>query len=616
MRIRSGAIGGAVLTALALTVAGPAADGATPREVRRQIDAVDTLLTAGNPEAAAASLAKGIAGLTAMQAGPPQAAFKLLADRATKARGRLEQAGVDVSGLVVPVLGTAPAPAGVAPARRPGAAGVSFSREVAPFLMATCGRCHVAGRKGDFQMANYAQLMGSAKVSPGMGSMSELVEVMLSGEMPPGGGKVSPDEIGMLIRWIDAGATCDADPNADLAAVARAAAASLPAAPPMAAAAAPLKPGDVAFSSDVAAILLDQCGNCHGDRDPEANLRMTSLQSLVQGGRSGPAVSPGKGSESLLVRKLRGVDIEGQRMPLGKPPLTAAQIATIATWIDQGARIDLLSSAAPLEAVVAAGRAQRLSNEQLTTIRLTAAEALWRRFIPDEPPVVELRPGFGLVGNLPEVRLKELAAEAEAVAGRVRAELGTGDGPLLKGGVILYVFRKSYDYSELWQVVLGQERPKDVMAHAGVAGDVAYGALVLPADDEVADDTRLLLAEQITAAALAGRGLPAWFCRGVGRAVASRIAPKAMPAQRWKRDAGAALKELGSATDYFAGRADPAAAALAGGGFLGSLLSTGKLAQFVASVDGGASFDAAFQKVFRSTPEQAFMAWAAKQAGR
>jgi mono/diheme cytochrome c family protein len=427
---------------------------------------------------------------------------------------------------------------------------------------------------------------------------------------------VSADEIGMLIRWIDAGAKCDADPNADLAAVARAAAVPPPAAAPMAAAAAPLKPGDVAFSSDVAPILLDQCGNCHGDREPEANLRMTSLESLIQGGRSGPAVNPGKGSESLLVRKLRGVDIEGQRMPLGKPPLTADQIATIATWIDQGARIDLLSPTAPLEAVAAAGRARRLSDEQLTKLRLAAAESLWRRFIPDEPPVVELRPGFGLVGNLPEARLEELAAETEAVAGRVRAELGAGDGPLLKGGVILYVFRKSYDYSELWQVVLGQERPKGVTAHAGVAGDVAYGALVLPAGDEVAEDTRLLLAEQLTAAALAGRGLPPWFCRGVGRAVASRIAPKSMLAQTWKRDAGAAVKELGSATDYFAGRADPSAAALAGGGFLGAVLSSGKLAQFVAAVDGGASFDAAFQKVFRSTPEQAFMAWAAKQAGR
>jgi cytochrome c553 len=605
---------------MALAVSAMAADGASPRAIRRQIDAVETLLATGKPEAAAAALAEGLAGLEALQAGPaPQSALKLLADRAMKARAKLEQAGVDVSGLVVPVPvpAAAPAPAGAGPARRPAAAGVSFAREVAPFLVATCGGCHVAGRKGGFQMASYAQLMSSAKVSPGLGSMSRLAEVILTGEMPPGGRRVSPDDVGKLIRWIDAGAKCDADPNADLTAVARAATAPPPGAAPEVAAAAPPGPGDVAFSSDVAPILLDQCGNCHGEDGAEANLRMTSLESLLNGGRSGPAVSPGKGKESLLVRKLRGVDIEGQRMPLGKPPLAADQIATISAWIDQGARIDLLSPRASLEAVVAAGRAQRLSDEQLTKLRLTAAQSLWRRFIPDETPVVELRPGFSLVGNLPEARLEELAAAAEAVAGRVRAELGTADGSVLKGGVILYVFGKSYDYSEFWQVVLDTERPKGVTAHAGVAGDVAYGALVVPAgDDQVTEDMRLLLAEQLTAAALAGRGLPAWFCRGGGRAVASRISPKATLAQAWKRDAGSAVKELGSATDYFADRANPSAAALVGGGFLGALMGGGKLARLVAAVDGGTGFDAAFQKVFGSPPEQAFMAWVAKQAGR
>lgn len=186
---------------------------------------------------------------------------------------------------------------------------------------------------------------------------------------------------------------------------------------------------------------------------------------------------------------------------------------------------------------------------------------------------------------------------------------------MLKGGVIVYTFRKVYDYSELWQVVLESERPKGLTGHAGVAGDVAYGAFVLPAGEDE-EDTRLLMAEQLAAGALAGRGLPAWFCRGAGRVVASRAEPKAMLAQAWKRDAGAAVKELGSATDYFAGRSDPSAAALTGGGFLGSLMSSGKLAQFVAAVDGGASFDEAFQKTFRSAPQQAFMAWASRNAGR
>jgi cytochrome c553 len=420
----------------------------------------------------------------------------------------------------------------------------------------------------------------------------------------------------MLVRWIDSGAACDGDPNADLATLARAGAAPAPAAEVAIPAAAPLKPGDVSFASEVAPILLQQCGNCHGGQDAEANLRMTSLETLIKGGGSGPAIMPGKGADSLLVKKLRGAaGIDGQRMPLGKPPLSDAQIATIAKWIDQGARIDLLSPKASLETVASAGRAQRLSDAELTKLRVNAGQTLWRRFIPEEAPVVELRPGFALMGNLPAARMETLATQAEDVATRVRAELGTGEGPMLKGGVVVYAFRKAYDYSELWQVVLESERPKGLTGHAAVAGDVAYGAFVLPAGEDE-QETRLLLAEQLAAAALAGRGLPEWFCRGAGRVVASRVEPKAMLAQNWKRDAGAAVKELGSATDYFAGRSDPSASALAGGGFLGSLLSSGKLAQVVAAVDGGASFDEAFQKAFRSAPQQAFMTWASRNAGR
>ena len=615
---RPATIGPLALVSWVITLAATAvAAEPSPREIRQQIDAVDKLVATGKLDEAAASLGKGIGGLEAMLAVPnPSPAFKLLADRASKARAKLEKAGADVSGLVIPAPAAA-APAAVGGARRPPAAvGVSFSKQVAPFLIATCGRCHVTGKKGDFQMASYTQLMNSAKVSPGMGSMSEIVEVILSGDMPPGGGRVSPDDVGMLVRWIDSGAACDGDPNADLATLARAGAAPAPAAEVAIPAAAPLKPGDVSFASEVAPILLEQCGNCHGGQDAEANLRMTSLETLIKGGGSGPAIVPGKGADSLLVKKLRGAaGIDGQRMPLGKPPLPDAQIATIAKWIDQGARIDLLSPKASLETVASAGRSQRLSDAELTKLRVNAGQALWRRFIPEEAPVVELRPGFALMGNLPSARMETLATQAEDVAARVRTELGTGEGPMLKGGVVVYAFRKAYDYSELWQVILESERPKGLTGHAGVVGDVAYGALVLPAGEDE-EETQLLLAEQLTAASLAGRALPDWFCRGMGRAVASRVAPKAVLAQAWKKDAGAAVKELGSATDYFSGRADPAAAALVGGGFLGSLMGSGKLAQFVSAVDGGASFDEAFQKTFRSAPQQAFMTWASRNAGR
>jgi hypothetical protein len=601
---------------LLLAVTAAAAAEPSPREIRRQIDAVDRLLAAGKPEEAAASLASAIEGLEALTARPqPQSGLTFLTDRARRAVGKLDKAGVDVSRLTLSEPEPQPrsTPAGGRPAA---VAGVSFSRQIAPFLAATCGRCHVAGRKGDFQMATYNQLMRSAKVSPGMGRQSELVEVILSGEMPPGGGGVSPEQVGMLISWIDSGAACDANPTADLMTVARAATAP----PPPVVAAPPrplrLKPGEVSFASQVVPILLDQCGNCHGDRDPESNFSLTSLETLIRGGRTGPAVVPGKGGDSLLVKKLRGVGIEGQQMPLGKAPLPADQIAMIAAWIDQGARIDLLAATDSLEAVAAAGRSQRLSDDELTTIRFAAGEKLWGRIIPDEPPAIADRPGLRLVGNLPPDRLDQLAAEAADVAGLVGRELGLADGPLAKGGVVLYAFRKAYDYSELWQVVLGSERPRGIDGHAGVSGDVAYGAVVIPGGDEAGDEIRGLLAEQLAAAALAARGLPQWFCQGAGRAVAMRLAPKSPRVQDWKRNAGGAVRQLGSAADFFSGRGDPAVTALAAGGFVGSLAAGGKLARFVAVFDEGAAFEAAFTTAFRSPPQQAFGAWAARNAGR
>ncbi len=611
-----------VLTGLVLIAAAGVASAAdiSPREIRTQIDAVDKLLATDKPAEASASLAEAIAGLEAMAALPrPHVAFRFLADRAGRARRKLERAGVDVAGLVIP--GSQPGP-GAAPPRnvaRPAAEGragpaVSFSRDVAPFLVSSCGRCHVAGRKGGFQMASHQQLMQSLKVSPGMGQQSELVEVILSGDMPPGG-SVSPQQVKMLITWIDSGAICDADPAAGMMTVARAATAEPPpvVAPPKPV---PLKPGDVSFASDVVPILLAQCVNCHGQEDPEANYRMTSLESLIRGGRTGPAIVAGKSADSLLVKKLRGEGIEGQRMPLGKDPLPADQIALIARWIDQGARIDLLTPTTALEAVAAAGRSQRLSDKELVAIRFAAGEKLWGRIIPDEPPTIETRSDLCLISNLPPDRAKAVADTAAGVADGLREELGLEDGPLVKGGIVIYGFRKTYDYAEIWQVVSGTDRPRGLTGHAGVAGDVAYAAFVVPTGEDSEEATRLLLAEQITAAALTSRGLPEWFSRSVGRAMAMREAPRAELVQEWKRLTSAAIGQLGSAQDFFAGHADPAASALAGGGFMASILGNVKLAQFLTAFDRGVPFEEAFAQAFRVQPAAAFKAWAVRNAGR
>ncbi len=594
---------------------------ATPKEIRERIDAVANLIATGKKNEAAASLAAGIEGLRAMQAQAQNpSGFKLLSNRAADARKALERAGVDVTGLEVPGPSSPASAAAAAPPRpggaQPPAAGVSFARQVAPILARSCGGCHISGRRGNFQMATYQALMASGMVQRGAGMSSRLVDVILTGDMPRGGGRISSDDVRVLSSWIDLGAICDADPAASLDVLARGGAAAPAPAPAPVMQAAPFAPGDVAFSTEIAPILLDKCAKCHGDRDAENNFQITTLASLVKGGRSGAAIVPGKGSESLLVKKLRGVGIEGQRMPLNAPPLPDQQLALIEKWINQGGRIDLLTPTDSLEKLVSVGKSQRLSDGELAAVRQKAAEKLWARMIPDEQPVTDSREGIFLVGNLPEPRLKALGAEAADVSGLVRRELMGSGTTLLKGGVVVYAFRNSFDYSALWQVVMRGERPKGIAGNAGSSGDVIYAALLVPSADESGETTRLLLAEQIAAAALTGRGLPSWFCRGAGRAVAMKAVPKAPLVQEWKKEVGAAIRQLGSAEDFLAGHADPAATATAAGGFVSSLASAGKLAQLVGMVEGGMPFDEAFTKLFRAPPQQAFTAWAARNAGR
>ena len=167
------------------------------------------------------------------------------------------------------------------------------------------------------------------------------------------------------------------------------------------------------------------------------------------------------------------------------------------------------------------------------------------------------------------------------------------------------------DYSAVWQNVSNAERPRGIAGHAGVAGEVVYGALLVPAN-QTAADLRAGVADVVAAAAFAGRSAPTWFSQGAGRAIAGRVAPKAEVVQQWKRDAIAAIPKLGSTADFLAGHSDPAATAAAAGGLVATLATGSRLGQMVAALDGGASFDSAFSEVFRATPSQAFEKWASR----
>lgn len=91
----------------------------------------------------------------------------------------------------------------------------------------------------------------------------------------------------------------------------------------------------VDFASEVLPIFKASCFGCHGEEKQRGGLRMDSLESLLKGGDSGPAVIPGNSAKSPLILRVTGV--EEPRMPMGQAPLSKAQITTLKQWIDQGA---------------------------------------------------------------------------------------------------------------------------------------------------------------------------------------------------------------------------------------------------------------------------------------
>ncbi len=95
-------------------------------------------------------------------------------------------------------------------------------------------------------------------------------------------------------------------------------------------------PKPLMFEKDVQPLLKARCFQCHGEeQELEGNLDLRLKRLMQKGGDSGPAIVPKNASESYLLARLR----TGEMPPAdaGKP-LSKAEIAKIARWIDEGAK--------------------------------------------------------------------------------------------------------------------------------------------------------------------------------------------------------------------------------------------------------------------------------------
>jgi hypothetical protein len=95
----------------------------------------------------------------------------------------------------------------------------------------------------------------------------------------------------------------------------------------------------VDFLRDVRPIFEEHCFDCHGEEKQKSRLRLDSTVGIMRGGESGePLFLSGMSGESYLMRKVTSQNEKEVMPPEGKR-LSTEQVATLRSWIDEGAKL-------------------------------------------------------------------------------------------------------------------------------------------------------------------------------------------------------------------------------------------------------------------------------------
>jgi mono/diheme cytochrome c family protein len=105
-------------------------------------------------------------------------------------------------------------------------------------------------------------------------------------------------------------------------------------APPGVRANEPTKPVD--FDRDVKPIFAKHCASCHGTDKQRGGLRLDRRTDALTGSDNGKVLVPGKPGESKLIKLVESDDPDTRMPP--KKQLSAAEIATLRAWVEQGAK--------------------------------------------------------------------------------------------------------------------------------------------------------------------------------------------------------------------------------------------------------------------------------------
>lgn len=514
-----------------------------------------------------------------------------------------------------------PEPAKPEPSPAGGEMMVSFKDEVAPILVQRCGQCHIRDTKGGFNTATFAALMKGPPegvvIFAGDTVGSRLIETIETGDMPRGGGRVTPAELKTLKDWIKSGAKFDGDDPAA----------------PIGGGPAPAAPVNmnlevrratgsetVSFASDVAPLLVDNCNGCHLDAmQVRGGLRLDTFAQLLQGGDSGAIISPGKSSESLLIQKLKGM--VGQRMPAGgRPALSDESIQLISTWIDEGATLDGDSPTQPIRVMSQLAWAAAASPEEMSEHRKGLADDHLKLVTASAGSVTEVQTDhFHISGPVSEGTLELVGRLAEAQMKSVRSVVkGESGEAFFKGRASIFVFPKRYEYSEFAKMVESRSIPSDWTSHWSFDGIDAYLSMVCSEQEEDEDviSGRLASAMVSLAVATRRRGVPRWFAEGAGLATSAQAgtARDRDAIRQQQADLSEALSTMQNAKQFIDGKLSPEHTDLIGGMVVSTMMDRSHRRSFdslIRLLGNGQPFEPSFIASFGVRPEDFVKNWIA-----
>lgn len=191
----------------------------------------------------------------------------------------------------------------------------SFEAQVLPILQTRCLTCHGEPPvQAQLDLRTAAGILRGGKsgpaVVPGSADQSLLLGKVVSGTMPPVGEKLSDGEIGAIRKWIDDGASFERASHELLV-----------------------------TEREVLPIFQMRCVTCHGKRRQEAGLDLRTPASRMKGGKSGPALVPGKPEESLLFQRVASGEMPPPDMLFEnqvRPP-RQSEVEILRKWIAAGA---------------------------------------------------------------------------------------------------------------------------------------------------------------------------------------------------------------------------------------------------------------------------------------